>query len=143
MMGLSHTQAYYLLRSLANDGKATCRVFGRVLLCGAVDKFITEYTNAVKKALEDLTARCKSRCCAAYHVDVLKHPAVERLIRQLGYTTKSIAVQTLSLDIITQYMKLPAYRKGGNSVAFKICRGGTAEGLEKEDRTVAVIAVVL
>lgn len=140
MFGLTHTQVYYLLRRLEDDGKATCRVLGTwVLLCGAVDKFIDEYTNAVKKALEDLTAGCKTRCCAVRHAEVLKHPAVEGLIWQLGFATpRSIVVQTLSLDIITQYMKLPAYRRTDNSVVFKICRVAEESG-EDGERTVAEI----
>ena len=60
------------------------------MLCGDVEKFVKDYVTAVRTALTDLTAGCKTRCYSVKHDDILRHQAVARLLRRLGYTARSL-----------------------------------------------------
>ena len=110
------------LRMLEKRG-VPCRAFGiRVVICGAVDDFVQRYAAVVRKALEELARRCRTRCCTVPHRKILEHPEVAALIRSLGYEVKATPVAAMSIDILAQ-TGFQLYKDPSGRVVVRICRG--------------------
>ncbi|MGK0550377.1 MAG: hypothetical protein ABWU84_12285 [Pyrobaculum sp.] len=111
------------LRMLEKRG-VPCRAFGtRVVICGAVDDFVQRYAAVVRKALEELTRRCRTRCCTVPHGKILEHPEVAALIHSLGYgKVKTTPAAAMSIDILAQ-TGFQLYKDPSGRIVVRICRG--------------------
>lgn len=110
------------LRMLEKRG-VPCRAFGtHVVICGIVDDFVQRYVAVVRKALEELTRRCRTRCCTVPHGEILEHPEVAALIHSLGYEVKATPATTMSIDILAQ-TGFQLYKDPSGHIVVRICRG--------------------
>lgn len=111
------------LRMLEKRG-VPCRAFGtHVVICGAVDDFVQRYAAVVRKALEELARRCRTRCCTVLHSEILEHPEVAALIHSLGYDkVKATPAAAMSIDILAQ-TGFQLYKDPRGRIVVRICRG--------------------
>ncbi|MEM0465035.1 ribbon-helix-helix domain-containing protein, partial [Pyrobaculum sp.] len=73
-------------------------------------------------ALEELTRRCRTRCCTVPHRKILEHPEVAALIHSLGYKVRATPAAAMSIDILAQ-TGFQLYKNPSGRVVVRICRG--------------------